>query len=302
MNTEHYTKIHEEYVRWLDILGFSQATVSGFNRNIRDFFTWLEQQHFLSIKDLTQKNIHRYFEYLQTRPNRLYKGTGLSNIHLNHNFEGIDKLCEFLHQMGMETAPTPPNVRLKIDKEARIRNIQPFTQDEIKELYDNIDLLYSHLKHEHREQNRQQMRLVFALFYGCGLRMSEGMKLAVDDIDFDKKTIFVHQGKNYKDRIVPMSEGVFKIVENYVYNFRKIHKTDHNRLFINKKIVLRRGLHALQEVCNNPEIKEKRITLHILRHTIATHLLQNGVSIENIAKFLGHSSLTSTQIYTHLIN
>ena len=300
--TEHYLKIHEEYVRWLDILGFSEASIRGFNMNIRDFFVWLEQQHILSIKDLTQKNIHCYFEYLQTRPNRKYKGTGLSNTYLNHNFEAIDKLCEFLHQMSMETAPSSLNVRLKIDKEARIRNIQPFTQDEIKELYNTIDLLYSHLKYERREQHQQQMRLVFALFYGCGLRMSEGMNLRVDDIDFDKKTVFVHQGKNYKDRIVPMSEGVFKIVENYVYNFRKTYKTNHNRLFINKKIFLRRGLFALQEVCNNPEIKEKRITLHILRHTIATHLLQNGVSIENIAKFLGHTSLASTQIYTHLIN
>jgi len=301
MNTEHYIKIHEEYVRWLGILGFSLATIDGHQKHIRAFFTWLEQQNILSVKELTQKIIHRYFEYLQSRPNRKYRGTGLSNTYLNHNFDAIDKLCEFLHQNGMETAPPPQNIRLKIDKEARIRNIIPFTQGEIKELYDNIDLLYNHLEYEHREQNREQMRLVFALFYGCGLRMSEGMKLTIDDIDFDKRTVFVHQGKNYKDRIVPMSEGVFKIVENYVYNFRKTHKTDHNRLFINKKIVLRRGLQALREICPNPDIKAKRITLHILRHTIATHLLQNGVSIENIARFLGHGTLTSTQIYTHLI-
>jgi integrase/recombinase XerD len=301
MNTEHYIKIHAEYIRWLDILGFAAASIDAYNRNIRDFFIWLEEQKILSIKCLTLKDIYRYFEYLQSRPNKKYKGTGLSNNHLNHNFEAVDKLCEFLHQMGMETAPTAPNLRLKIDKEARIRNINPFTQDEIKELYACIDLLYSHFKHEHREQNQHQMRLVFALFYGCGLRMSEGMRLAIDDIDFDKRTIFVRQGKGSKDRIVPMSEGVFKIIENYVYNFRKVHKLNHNRLFINKKITLRRGLQALQVICENPEIKEKRITLHILRHTIATHLLQNGVALENIAKFLGHTSLTSTQIYTHLI-
>jgi len=145
------------------------------------------------------------------------------------------------------------------------------------------------------------MRLVFALFYGCGLRMSEGLKLTIDDIDFDRKTVFVRQGKNYKDRIVPMSEGVFKIVESYVYNFRNRYKLTHNRLFIHKKITLRRGLIETQKACDNPEIQEKRITLHVLRHSIATHLLQNGVNIENIAKFLGHTSLASTQIYTHLI-
>ena len=145
------------------------------------------------------------------------------------------------------------------------------------------------------------MRLVFALFYGCELRLSEGMKLTIQDVDFDKKTIFVRQGKYYKDRIVPMNMGVFKIVENYVYNFRKAYKLNHNRLFINKKMTLQRGLLLLQKVCDNPQIKEKRLYFHILRHSIATHLLQNGMTIENIALFLGHSTLESTQIYTHLI-
>jgi len=301
MTTEHYVKIHEEYVRWLNILGFSADSVSGFNRNVRVFFDWLENQNVLSITDLTQKHLAKYFEYIQTRPNRLYTGTGLSVSHLNHNFDAIDKLCEFLHQTGLESAPIATNFRLKVDKEARIRNIQPFTQQEIKQLYDSIEQTYSHLDFTQREENHEQMRLTFALFYGCGLRMSEGMKLTMDDIDFDRRTVFVRQGKNYKDRIVPMSEGVFKIVESYVYNFRKRYKLSHNRLFINAKIFLRRRLIELKKACNNPEIQEKRITLHVLRHSIATHLLQNGVSIENIAKFLGHTSLASTQIYTHLI-
>ena len=301
MTTEHYLKIHEEYVKWLDILGFSQVSIYSFNLNVRDFFDYLENHNILSITDLTQKKIYTYFEYLQTRPNWKYIGTGLSVTYLNHNFDAIDKLCEFLHQSGMETAPMPTNFRLKVDKDARIRKIQPFTQDEIKELYDCIDKTYLHLKYAEQELNHEQMRLTFALFYGCGLRLSEGMKLTADDIDFDKRTIFIHQGKNYKDRIVPMSDGVFKIVENYVYNFRNRYKLNHNRLFINAKIFLRRRLIELKNTCNNPEIRAKRIHLHALRHSIATHLLQNGVSIENIAKFLGHSTLESTQIYTHLI-
>lgn len=299
--TAHYTKIHKEYVRWLDILGFSNATKDGFSRHIKDFFEYLENHTILSITDLTQAHIKTYYDYLQTRPNKLYKGTGLSPNQLNHNFDAINKLCEFLHQHGLETAPIPTNFRFKIDEEARIRNIQPFTQEEIKELYGNIDNTFADLPFTIRERRQEQLKLVFALFYGCGLRMSEGLKLTAKDIDFDRRTIFVHQGKNYKDRIVPMSEGIFRIVESYVYNFRSRQKINHNRLFINHKSVLRRDMVTLQKACDNPEIQAKRLYLHVLRHSIATHLLQNGVSIENIAQFLGHASLTSTQIYTHLI-
>ena len=301
MKTHHYTEIHKEYVNWLDILGFSNASITGFDRNVKIFFEWLEEHNILSITQLTQKHIKIYFDYLQTRPNKLYRGTGLSATYLNHNFDAIDKLCEFLFQNGMKNAPVPTNFRIKKDEQERIKKIIPFTQAEIKELYDCIDLIYSDWEYCIKEKNQQQMRLVFALFYGCGLRLSEGMKVTIQDIDFDKKTVFVRQGKYYKDRIVPMNKGVFKIIENYVYNFRKAYKLNHNRLFINKKMNLRRGLFALQNVCDNPQIKEKRITLHILRHSIATHLLQNGMSIENIALFLGHSTLESTQIYTHLI-
>ena len=132
--------------------------------------------------------------------------------------------------------------------------------------------------------------------------MSEGIKLTIKDIDFDRRIIFVHQGKNYKDRLVPMSDGVFRILENYVYNFRSRKKVNHNRLFLCKQMAIRRSLETVKNTCKNTEIQEKRITLHILRHTIATHLLENGATFENIAKFLGHSSLESTQIYTHIVN
>jgi len=113
--------------------------------------------------------------------------------------------------------------------------------------------------------------------------------------------VFVRQGKNYKDRIVPMSEGIYKELQDYVYNFRSKMRLNHNRLFKCSKATLRVKLKHLQAFCDDGQIKAKRIYLHVLRHSIATHLLQNGMSIENIALFLGHSSLDTTQIYTHLV-
>jgi integrase/recombinase XerD len=78
-------------------------------------------------------------------------------------------------------------------------------------------------------------------------------------------------------------------------------KLKHNRLFKSDKKTLNGKLKNLQTYCNNENIKGKRLSLHILRHSIATHLLQNGMSIENISLFLGHNSLDTTQLYTHLI-
>jgi len=97
-----------------------------------------------------------------------------------------------------------------------------------------------------------------------------------------------------------MNESVYKALQHYIYNFRALQKTEHKRLFIHKASALIRSLRELQKTTQNEQIQSKKITLHILRHSIATHLLENGMSVESISRFLGHSSLNSTQIYTHL--
>lgn len=308
MNTS-YREINEQYAVWLDTLGYSSGVVDDYNARIRDFLEWLETQSISQINQLTQKHINQYFEYLQSRPNKRRKGYLLSVSHLNHNFIAVDKLLEFLNGQGMKNTPIPTNYRLPVDKDERIRKIEVLTQNEIKELYNAIEHTYTTVNFIQREQNHYQLKLIFALAYGCGLRLSECLKIRFQDVDFERKTVFVEKGKNYKDRIIPMSAGVYRELQNYVYNFRNTakgsseanQKAPHNRLFLKCKNDLNKMLKHLQNVCENEEIKQKRLSMHVLRHSIATHLLQNGMNIENISQFLGHSSLESTQIYTHLI-
>lgn len=297
---ESYQKITAEYGSWLNTLGFSGGVVYEYPNRVKEFFEWTESQNIHAVNVLTQKHINDFYNYLQTRPNKRRKG-GLSVAHLNHSFAAIDKLCEFLQQMNVPTAPIPTNFRITPDKQERINKIKPFTQLEIKTLYNSIENAYPYLDFIRREANLYQLKLIFALYYGCGLRRNEGYRLTLNDIDFEKKTVFVEKGKNYKDRIIPMSAGVYKELQDYVYNFRNRLKLPHKRLFIHTAGTISNHLQHLQTVCNDETIQEKRLTLHILRHSIATHLLQNGMSIENIALFLGHSSLESTQIYTHLV-
>ena len=300
MNTS-YKAILTEYTVWLDTLGYSDDLICCCRRNTRAFLEWLENKQIQNITLLTNRYINDYFNYSEKRPNQHDKERLLGVAHLNKIFFAVDKLLEFLHQYGVTNAPTPTNKRLEIDQEARIRKITPFTQEEIKTLYNCISEIYPNLYFAERQEKQAELKAIFALFYGCGLRCSEGHKLQIKNIDFDRKTVFVEQGKNCKDRIIPMNAGVYNELLNYVYNYRSRLRLNHNRLFNCHKQTFGQKLKYLQNVCKDENIKAKRLSLHVLRHSIATHLLQNGMSIENIALFLGHSSLDTTQIYTHLV-
>jgi len=298
---QEFDILHREYTNWLDTLGFSDGVILDYKGRVKDFFEWLPMQNLNQITQLKKEHLKQYFNYLETRPNKRRNG-GLSISHLNHNFSAVDKLLEYLHQIGLESAPVPTGYRMKVDKMANIDKIQPLTQTEIQELRANICNIYPKLSFAKREIKQEQLKLIFALYYACGLRRTEGYNLTIKDIDFDSRTIFVKQGKNYKDRFIPMNDSIKKALEHYIYNFRILHKTTHKRLFLEVTGTLTRNLQHLQKITPNTELQSKHLTLHILRHSIATHLLQNGMSIENISRFLGHSSLDSTQIYTHIIS
>jgi len=299
---ESYKAITDEFVVWLDTLGYSNSLKRDCKYMIQYFFEWLENRQIQSIKQLTDRHIRDYQSHLETRRNRRYKGRLLSVRYINRSCDAIDKMLEFLHQYGVENLPTPAKCRMKIDKNERVLPFDILTQQEVKTLINSIPDTYPYFCFAQRNKRQYELKLLFAIYYGCGLRRSEGANLQIKDIDFEKKTVFVQQGKNYKDRIVPMSTGVYNELQDYIYNFRSRLKLNHNRLFLNKDQAIYLRIKHLQKICNDRQIQAKRITLHTLRHSIATHLLQNGMTLENIALFLGHSNLDTTQIYTHLTN
>lgn len=296
---ESYKAIHRQYIEWLDTLGF--ARVRRYEERLKELLEWLEVHNITSIDHIQQEHLTVFFEWQQVRENRKYGGT-LSNTYLNDYFMATDKFCEFLHQMGAQNTPIPTNRRITIDSEERIRKIEPFTIGEIKLLQAQIENSYPDMDYTQREVKHYQFKLIFILHYGCGLRLSEGFNLTANDVDFNRRTIFVRQGKNYKDRIVPMNGNIYDALQDYLYNFRNTIRCGHGRLFVQSPITLQKNLHYLHSLCDDDGIQEKRLTFHILRHSIATHLLQQGMTVENIARFLGHNSLCSTQIYTHIAN
>lgn len=303
----HYKTLNTNYQEWLSTLGYSEATVYGHPKRLDHFFRWQIKRNKNNISTLTREDVKNYFQYLETRPHQRRKGL-VGVAHINQTAFAIDKFLEFLHQTGMKNAPSPLNYRLKVDETERLEKITLLTQNQIKTLRENIENTHTDwFTYAQRQAKHYQLKLVFALYYGCGLRRSEGYKLQLKDINLNKGEIFVRQGKNYKDRIVPMSENVYRDVEDYIYNFRSHFKSGHyyhrtlgNRLFVNTSGCLLKSLYQLQKVAN--VLPNQPITFHSLRHSIATHLLQNGMEMENIKLFLGHSSLETTQLYTHIVN
>jgi integrase/recombinase XerD len=297
----HFKELHQAYINWLKVLGYSKATQGICSNGTTRFFSWLLSQGMNHITNLEQKHIEGYFEHLQTQPNK-HRSGGLSHSYLNKQYDAVNKFLQFLHQQGF-SKNIPPSIQyIRKSKMEKVWETQPFTPEEINELRQHIPQSCENVPFYKRERKEEQLKLVFILFYGCGLRRKEGFNLKVRDIDFDRKTLFIEQGKNYRDRIIPLNEGIYKMLEHYVFNFRNLQKVKHDRLFVNPVPTVVHWLNDLHKVCQNPTIKSKRLYFHVLRHSIATHLLQNGMDIETIAQFLGHSSIASTQLYTHFLS
>lgn len=292
----NYSQLLKAYAQCLKTLGFALTTVTDFTKSTKDFLYYLQNNNINHIKLLNNTLVKNYFNYLEQAIGKR-TGKAFSTSHLNKQFIAIDKFLEFLNTMGMNNAPLPTKYTLE---HKATKQIVVLTTEQIQTLYNTIPLLFTDLTMTKREPRQACVRLVLDLCYGCGLRRSEALNLKINDINFDTKTIFINQGKNYKDRLVPMSEGVYKTLQTFVYQHRRrFDNLRPNYVYPFKSNAIAEALHHIIKNCNNKELQQNPPSLHSLRHSIATHLLNKGMNIDNIARFLGHSTLQSTQIYTH---
>ena len=186
------------------------------------------------------------------------------------------------------------------------QQIEVLTQGEVKQLFEAT--YYADVQRHKHLLIRD--RALLAVYYLCGLRRNEGVQLNLRDVDLEAGLLYVRKGKNYKQRIIPLDQQSKDYLNDYIYDCRykllgsvKTHalflSMKHQRM--NGQSILLRIKHT-QAKADNKALRDKTIGLHTLRHSIATHLLQNGMELEMISRFLGHSSLESTQIYTHLVD
>jgi integrase/recombinase XerD len=286
------------YKEWLDILGYAESTVYQLPIHLQEFFYYAEQNRITRLNQITPKTIKDYYNALKERANERRNGA-LSKSYLNKHQQALKKFKEYLQNHDYKDF----NVHLKNENNPTEEKLNILTQEEVKQLFKATE--YSHNENKFRLRDKA----ILTILYSCGLRRNEAVHLDLSDILFDKERVFVRKGKNYKQRYVPINRRNAEILEDYIYEGRPefYQAKESEALFINHHGTRMQGmsfanrLKVIVEATENKSIIDKKITLHILRHSIATHLLQKEVPLESIKTFLGHSSLESTQIYTHLL-
>ena len=306
-----YQYIEKSFKEWLEALGYSWQGVYYMPIQIRGLLNWLERQNKTQLADISTEAIKDYYyNELKQRKNYMRDAGTLSNKHLNKNLQALRKFIEYLRQTGKLQIPL-----LNIKQEEIINNKPTvLTEEEIMQLFKATEQAHERKKHNRSEDLYTALqyrdRAMLAIFYGCGLRRNEGYHLDVTDIHLESAVVHVRKGKGYKERFVPVSKKGMENITAYLYDARPLMIRDNKEeaFFLNhigKRLggqMLMLCLQSLARRTSNNELQQKEIGLHTLRHSIATHLLGNGMSLESIRDFLGHSSLESTQIYTHLIN
>lgn len=310
LRSTNYKSLEYSFREWLDILGYSSRTVEGSPLQMRELFYYLEQRNRMHISQIQTRDIEDFIIYLKNRRNLKYGGA-LSSSSINTYLGSIQLFARYVNMSG----------RYVLDFISKHEAIE--IEERIILSKEEIKALYAATYEPHPTQNSiamgQRDRAIIGIFYGCGLRKNEGTSLNIGDIDLVKRMILVKKGKGNKQRYVPIVSKHVEDIQRYLeegrYWFMQDNKSafhvrkgrvktdvDTEAFFLNNKGKRMNSFYGRFDYLKQVANIDTHFSTHTLRHSIATHLLQSGMPIEEIAKFLGHSSLVSTQIYTHVMN
>lgn len=268
--------------------GYSENTISAYQNDINEFYKFIKEEKMaaglLKIRnDRVCKNYISYMSKSKLASTSIHRK--VSSLNSFYNYLVSNELISTNYFTSIETPKTPKRLPVTIKEE------------EVRALFEACDL-----------DNKLGFRnyCILGVLYGCGLRVSELCDIKIKDIDFVDRTIKVH-GKGNKDRIVIMYEELASSLKHYISTFRNeilyVNNMEDSRdLFLNKngtklsRIGVRKILDSLVKKCH----ETYNISPHMLRHSFATALLNNGADIRSVQELLGHESLSTTQIYTHL--
>lgn len=265
MNEETVIQFRKE----LQNLGYSKTVVNNYPKQIRNFLDH-QKKHF---EEITTKDILDYHNYLKTCIGIKTKNP-FSESYIHSILLAIKLYFEYLQRTG-EIKINPYQLKIKSPKSEE-RKI--FTKEEIKRLYSKSNPLQTIILH---------------LCYACGMRRNEAVELKTNDIDLENCLLYIRKGKGRKRRVIPFTKQVKKDIEFFLSVEKN--KTE-NLLNITEKRIYVEFKYLLKKA----GLDNQKFTLHCLRHTIATQLLEQGMELEKVRDFLGHEYLGTTQIYTRI--
>jgi len=259
----------------LQNLGYSKGVINNYPKYVRKLIIFSKE----TPEKITTQQIKNYQEYLQTKPNERRTGI-ISESYIYSNLLAIKIYFDYLLKNKIILA-NPYQIKLKQPTKNQ-RKI--FTQEQIKTLYKTCkNLLETNILH---------------LCYACGLRRTEVILLQKKDINLEEKLLFIRQGKGKKRRVIPLTKIIVKDLENYLKSTENSNKTDE---FLGQNYTGNKIYKIFKELLERTEnIHKNDYCLHSLRHSIASHLLENQMNIEMVRDFLGHENLKTTQIYTRV--
>lgn len=278
-------EILKDYYNYLLIKGYIEETARKRYNDVREFLEFADKD----FRKINEKDILKYYEYLEQRPNKI---TGIGTLHIKTVYDitlGISGFYEMLYELGklpellQINIPYPKNYENDFVREI-------LTQSEIKQIYEISEL---------------KEKVILNLSYGCGLRVAELVAVNKEDLYLKENLLIVPKGKFNKRRIIPITEKVKEEI-HFFLSTEIENRKDKNAVILNNKgfrmqeWTYNSTLKKLLKKIKVPEERIKKIGIHSLRHSIATHLLENGMELEKVRDFLGHSQLETTEIYTHI--
>lgn len=296
INEDLILKDYQTYL--ISSKNFSTNTVEAYIGDIEKFKSYLKNEWNVSLIEANKSNIEAYISELKLKK--------IKSTSLNRFISSIKSFYNFLLKKGL--IKNNPSILIKtLKKEKRLPSF--FTYNEIISFINYLNDIYK------KSNDFIDLRnlLIVELLAGSGLRVSELINVRFKDISLKNKVVKV-KGKGSKERFVPISDSFMKIFQNYnqkyddfkkklVYSKDKEIFKQNEYIFINKRgKKLSRGsiFYILKNLFKKYNVLNKDIFPHKFRHTFATLLLKNGADIRFVQKLLGHSSLASTEVYTHL--
>lgn len=269
-----------KYLEYLDKeLNFSKNTIDSYRKDLADFFCFVNRQG-IDYLSINRYDVREYLKYLDELK--------LKNSTIARRISAIRSFYNYLLSMGIISNNIFNSIRNpKLEK--KLPNYLSY--EELGDILDSIDI---------STPTGIRNRLLIEMFYATGCRVSELINIKMSDINFTNKSIRI-MGKGSKERIVYYGDYAQIYLNMYLETeFNK----DSKYLFLNDK----KDAMSVQdvEVIIRYIVKDlalkTHVTPHTLRHTFATHLLNNGADIKSVQELLGHASLNTTGIYTHVSN
>ena len=281
--------ILQQFKEHLYQLGYSDTLQKNLRALVQEF---MEQQQLSDARAVLPVHIHRFYAYLPNRPLKKRSGA-LSEAMIGQYVSALKLFFSWLEITGQISHNPISGIRFKTPK---YNSRHPLSQGEVQQLFAAVTTL--------------KQRTVLHLCYSCGLRKSEAEALNIRDLHFKQQLLYVREGKGRKRRVIPLTGRVAAELEEYYRQDRYCSDASstaaEQAFLLNHNGTRMRGytcndlLRQLVKKAGIAPREEGNITLHHLRHSIATHLLQSGMSMEYVKDFLGHRFLASTQLYAHL--